>query len=172
MSREADIQKKLEIMTGVLREIARSEDCRYIDEREKPDPCDCPVCMAKEALGECNNWRFIGARHYRIKYNPRERKMAESWKKQLGWVGRDADQALAMILSNSKEERHHFPPDEMPTARDWYVASSIVQWLATNVGMAVLEDAGFKYMQFDEDRKENDRREKREREKREKREGK
>lgn len=32
-----------------------------------------------------------------------------------------------------------------PSVRDWYVATSIIQWLATNCGMSVLEAAGFKY---------------------------
>lgn len=34
--------------------------------------------------------------------------------------------------------------DETPvTPRDWYVASSIVRWLATNVGSCILRDAGW-----------------------------
>jgi hypothetical protein len=39
----------------------------------------------------------------------------------------------------------------VPSARDWYVATSVIQWLATNVGMTVLEAAGFKYAQEEQD---------------------
>lgn len=38
-----------------------------------------------------------------------------------------------------------------PSARDWYVATSVIQWLATTVGMTVLEGAGFKYAQWEQD---------------------
>ena len=54
---------------------------------------------------------------------------------------RTGPQLLAQILKD----------DHIPSARDWYVATSVIQWLATNVGMTVLEAAGFKYQQWDQD---------------------
>lgn len=51
------------------------------------------------------------------------------------------DHLLALVLKQ----------EESPSARDWFVATSVVQWLATNVGMSVLEAAGFKYQQSDQD---------------------
>jgi hypothetical protein len=54
---------------------------------------------------------------------------------------RDPDHLLSQILKD----------DHIPSARDWYVATSVIQWLATNVGMTVLEAAGFKYQQWEQD---------------------
>lgn len=64
------------------------------------------------------------------------------------------DHRLGQLLDDSPimagGAPHSFP---LPTPRDWYVATTVVQWLATNVGMGVLEAAGFKYQHWDEDSK-------------------
>ena len=67
--------------------------------------------------------------------------MHAAWMK-LATSNRDPDDLLSKILKD----------DRVPSARDWYVATSVIQWLATNVGMTVLEGAGFKYQQWEQDR--------------------
>jgi len=67
--------------------------------------------------------------------------MHAAWQK-LASQNHDPDTLLSQILKE----------DQAPSARDWYVATSLIQWLATNVGMTVLEAAGFKYQQWEQDR--------------------
>jgi hypothetical protein len=101
--------------------------------------------MAIGALQAAKNWRFCGALWERTQsgHCPREAKMHEAWMKlATSNGGGGPDHLLAQILKD----------DQVPSARDWYVATSVIQWLATNVGMTVLEAAGFKYQQWDQDR--------------------
>lgn len=135
-------------MTRTLREIATRRDCDYLDcEADRPSPCDCPRCLAVDALKLAGEWRYVGALHERVtthaQYNPREVKLHRAWS------GRADDRLLAQILTSSRRDDR---PLEMPSARDWYVATSVVQWLATNVGSGVLEEAGFRYQGYEEDR--------------------
>jgi hypothetical protein len=65
--------------------------------------------------------------------------MHAAWEKL---AGGSPDHLLSNILREEKT----------PSARDWYVATSVIQWLATNVGMTVLEAAGFSYQQWEQDR--------------------
>jgi len=138
-----DQEQGLRILDNALWRIARRGDCEYNDtrEEERPRPCDCPRCLAIAALGAAKSWRFHGAFHARTQSGnwPRETKMQAAWVKLVS--DRDPDTVLSRIL---QEER-------VPTARDWYVATSVIQWLATNVGMTVLEAAGFKYQQWEQD---------------------
>lgn len=124
-------------MVAALRDISRSHDCDYIDQRDKPIPCPCSVCTAKYALTATENWRFIGAKSSRMLHNPREAKVIDAWSKLMD------DHKLSQILDEE---------GRTPAPRDWYVASSIIQWLTTNVGSSVLEAAGWKYEQYDKDR--------------------
>ena len=142
-----DQEQGLRILDNALWRIARRGDCEYYDENDRPKPCDCPRCLAIAALEAAKNWRFHGAHYERTLSDqwPREVKMHAAWMKlarRAGGGGADPDHLLSQIL---KEEH-------APSARDWYVATSVIQWLATNVGMTVLEAAGFKYQQWDQDR--------------------
>jgi hypothetical protein len=141
------LQRKVRLLDNALQFIARRGDCEYLDERDRPVPCECPVCVAKSTLEEARGWRYIGAKYERVTngFNARETKIHAAWAKLAD------DHLLSQILC---EERGGTPT---PTARDWYVATSVVQWLATNVGMSVLEAAGFKYSQFEQDRANYDR---------------
>ncbi len=49
-------------------------------------------------------------------------------------VPKDPDKILAQILGTHEV-----------TERDWHAVTTIVQWLATNVGESVLRDAGYVY---------------------------
>jgi hypothetical protein len=139
--RDETVDRALSAMQNALRHIAQSRDCDYYDyPKERPQPCDCPVCVAKMALNTEDTWRYIGARSSRLEHNPRERKIVSAWAKYM------TDSKLMAIFEESAR----------PSMRDWFVATTIVQWLATNVGMAVLEEAGFKYTKYDEDRKERE----------------
>jgi hypothetical protein len=142
-----DQEQGLRILDNALWRIAHRGDCEYYDSHDRPKPCDCPRCVAISALESAKNWRFHGAHHERtqIEHWPREAKMHAAWMKLAsgsGQGGRDPDHLLSQILKD----------DGAPSARDWYVATSVIQWLATNVGMTVLEAAGFKYQQWDQDR--------------------
>jgi hypothetical protein len=139
-----DQEQGLRILDNALWRIAHRGDCEYYDDHDnaRPQPCDCPRCVAIAALDAAKNWRFHGALYERTQsaYWPREAKMHAAWIK-LASQNRDPDTLLSQILKD----------DNPPSARDWYVATSLVQWLATNVGMTVLEAAGFKYQQWEQD---------------------
>jgi hypothetical protein len=142
-----DQEQGLRILDNALWRIARRGDCEYFDEENGPKPCECPHCVASAALESAKNWRYHGAHYERTqsKHWPREKKMHAAWMKLASGRGQGStnpDQLLAQILKD----------DHAPSARDWYVATSVIQWLATNVGMTVLEAAGFKYQQWDQDR--------------------
>lgn len=148
-----DQEQGLRILDNALWRIAHRGDCEYIYEgTSRPRPCDCPHCVARAALEAATNWRFHGAFHERTQSGlwPREAKMHAAWMK-LATAGReDPDHLLSQILKDGET------PSETPSARDWYVATSVIQWLATNVGMTVLEAAGFKYQQWEQDRVDSD----------------
>lgn len=147
-----DQEHGLRILDNALWRIARHGDCDYLDNEEsRPTPCDCPRCIAVAALETAKNWRFHGAHHARIGNStfPRETRMQASWVKLASDGPRRGapDQLLSQILNEEGRS---------PSVRDWYVATSVIQWLATNVGMTVLEGAGFKYQQWDQGREDND----------------
>ena len=140
-----DQEQGLRILDNALWRIAYRGDCDYYDEKDRPKPCDCPRCVALAALEAAKNWRFHGAHHERTQsaHWPREVKMHAAWMKLANGIGRhNPDHLLSQILK----------ADRIPSARDWYVATSVIQWLATNVGITVLEAAGFKYDQWEQDR--------------------
>jgi hypothetical protein len=148
-SRIVHLEHSLRVLDSALWRIAHGSDCDYYDAKDRPSPCDCKICEAKAALAATRDWRYVGSHHARVTsgFNPREAKIHAAWKKLVG------DRELAQILYDgpySGGEPSHFMA--APTTRDWYVATSVVQWLATNVGMTVLEAAGFKYDQWDQDR--------------------
>lgn len=137
-----DQEQGLRILDNALWRIAHRGDCDYDDVRdsERPKPCDCPRCTARAALEAAKSWRFHGAYYERVQSGhwPREAKMHAAWMKLA--TSQDPDHVLSQILK-----------DTAPSARDWYVATSVIQWLSTSVGMTVLEAAGFKYAQWDQD---------------------
>lgn len=137
-----DQEQPLRILDNALWRIAHRGDCEYHNAGEtSPQPCDCPHCVAIGALEAAKNWRFHGAYYERTQSThwTREAKMHSAWMELASRSG--PDRLLTQIL---RDER-------LPSARDWYVATSVIQWLATNVGMTVLEAAGFKYQQWDQD---------------------
>lgn len=147
--RDRDLDASYSVMHQTLESIARRGDCDYADvpEQERPRPCPCSPCTAKDALHLVGNWRYMGARHGRIATMPRERKIVEAWRQDVG------DKRLGQILCDrAAENAHEETPWDPPSPRDWYVATSVIQWLATNVGMEVLRKAGFEYKKYDEDR--------------------
>lgn len=123
---------ELVTLRETLAYIARRHDCWRYDEGYDA-ACECPSCLAKRTLSEDTEWRYLGSLPGRITdgRHPRETAMHAAWRKALD--SRDPDARLREIMH-----------DETPvTPRDWYVASSIVRWLATNVGSCVLRDAGW-----------------------------
>jgi hypothetical protein len=137
------------LLDNALWRLAQGRSCDREYDKDRPSPCNCQVCEAKAALQATRDWRFIGSHHARVTsgHDPREAKIHAAWKKLMD------DRKLGMILYDGPY-RGGEPAEGIscPTVRDWYVATSVVQWLATNVGMTVLEGAGFKYAQYDQDR--------------------
>ena len=146
----ADQEQGLRILDLALWRIAHRGDCEYYDdEQSRPTPCDCPRCVAMAALKLSKEWRFHGSHHARTQGTsfPREVKMQAAWMKLACGNQGGPDHLLQRAILND---------EHAPSARDWYVATSVVQWLATNVGMTVLEAAGFEYRQWDQDRATSD----------------
>lgn len=144
-----DQEQALRILDNALWRVAHNRgECDYYDnEKSRPTPCDCVRCVAIAALEAAKNWRFHGAHYSRTQHGhwPREAKMQAAWMK-IATSNRDPDDVLSRILKD----------DHAPSARDWYVATSVIQWLATTVGMTVLEAAGFKYQQWEQDMADGD----------------
>jgi hypothetical protein len=138
-----DQDQGLRILDNALWRIAHRGDCDYYDEKG-PTPCDCARCVAIAALEAAKNWRFHGSHHARTQSAnfPREVKMHAAWMKLANGNQGGPDHLLQKGILND---------DRAPSARDWYVATSVIQWLATSVGMTVLEAAGFKYQQWEQD---------------------
>lgn len=153
-----DLEQATRLSTMALRDIAAARDCDYVDVRDedRPLPCPCPKCTAQATLDLIEkgprNWRYKGAFADRIDTMPRERRIIESWRKQVD------DHLLGQILTERSTDGLHLATIEEPSVRDWYVATSVVQWLATNVGMEVLRQAGFEYKEWDADRTEREKR--------------
>jgi hypothetical protein len=149
------LEHTVRILDNALWRLAQGRPCEYDHDHvgKRPTPCNCQICVAKSALAATRDWRFIGAHHARVTsgVDPREAKIHAAWKKLVD------DRKLGQILYDGPY-RGGEPAHEVscPTARDWYVATSVVQWLATSVGMTVLEAAGFKYDQWDQDRADRD----------------
>lgn len=142
------IEHQLHCLRSTL-EIVAQDECHYIlDGMEQAEPCECNPCRARGALRQSREWRYQGAMDYRVHdgHNPRETRIIMAWKKDVD------DRRLGGILDQNREKSY---PDR-PSARDWYVATSVVQWLATNVGMSVLKNAGFDYTRWDEDREQRE----------------
>ena len=134
-------------MRNALRSIIfhNGECCRYDEPRGVDGLCDCPVCIAKAALANEEDWRFMGWSPERRFSMPRELAIVEAWKHYFKRSGGKAngttapmDAMLAQILGLDADS---------VSERDWYVATTVVQWLATNVGQCVLMDAGYEYQQ-------------------------
>jgi hypothetical protein len=159
--RMAMLEDAVGTLDDFVRESARG-DCYSECQAEDADYPKCTTCRAKEILESISAWRFggstevpsrrfVGSMHYRTEngWNPREAKIHRAWAKYMERYG-PPDYTLGQILT----DRSPGQPDgvrDWPTARDWYVATSVVQWLVTNCGSTILEQAGWKYTQWSED---------------------
>jgi hypothetical protein len=132
-------------MRNALRSILfHNGDCNRVDEPADPDGlCGCPTCIAKAALENEEDWRFMGWNPERRFSMPRELAIVDAWKHyfkrsagRANGASGPMDKLLAQILGVDADS---------VTERDWYVATTVVQWLATNVGQCVLSDAGYQY---------------------------
>lgn len=140
LDRAEEIDTKLATMVQALRYIA-SHDCDLAPDGGPCPPTDnpCSSCSARRALSVSNDWRYVGNRPERLHGNSptarRERDIVAPWKHYMTSIATNPpDIKLAEILG--------FPG---VTVHDWFVCTTLVQWLATNVGMCVLDEAGFKY---------------------------
>lgn len=148
-----ELEAYVDLMRSALGEISQ-RDCSYYGEDLKDgEPCPCHACVARKALDDVATFRwgghrvmpihrFVGALPERLEIpyaNAREVKIHRAWVKYMELHG--ADRTLEMILHDAR----------CPSARDWYVATSVVQWLATNCGSSILEAADFCYTKYDED---------------------
>jgi hypothetical protein len=135
-------------MRNALRSIIfYNGECYRQDEPNNSEPCECPICIAKAALEGEEDWRFMGYKPERRQSMPRELAMHAAWKHYFTRTAGLAngttapmDKLLAQILGGSEQADQN-----AITERDWYVATTVVQWLATNVGQCILFDAGYKY---------------------------
>ena len=146
-----EMRERIDHLESGLEHIAKEGDCSaYHDEdeedSERPERhCTCDQCIAKRALRHRPtgyDWRYRGVLHGRVHCNPREARMLRAWADKVG------DNELGNVLFPTGGM---YGPGSWPTARDWYVATTVVQWLATNIGMGVLEASGFHYTKWKED---------------------
>jgi hypothetical protein len=140
-TRQESYHRSFVAMRNALRSILfHNGECYRQDEpREEDRLCECPICIAKAALDNEEDWRFLGWNPERRFSMPRELAIVEAWKsyfKHERGIHAPADKLLAQILGVDTDS---------VTERDWYVATTVVQWLATNVGQNVLFDAGYEY---------------------------
>jgi hypothetical protein len=158
--RMAMLENAVAVLDDFVRESAR---CDCYSECEDTDCPKCTACRAREIVEAISAWRFggstevpsrrfVGSMHYRTEngWNPREAKIHRAWAKYMGRWGATPDHLLGQILT----DRSPGQPDgirDWPTARDWFVATSVVQWLVTNCGSSILEQAGWRYTQWKED---------------------
>jgi hypothetical protein len=80
---------------------------------------------------DSKDWRFIGNNSHRWENNPEEEGAVAIWKE---FLGTRPDEILAQILGL----RDQSAVEE----RDWYTATSLIQWLMSPVGKAFLEKMG------------------------------
>lgn len=96
---------------------------------------DVQAMLIANELGPEVDWRFMSNNADRQRFNPREAAIVEAWKRYMTGIGSGTpDHKLAQILSMKGEE---------PTPRDWIVATTLIQWLATNVGQCILFETGY-----------------------------
>lgn len=134
--REQSIERNLASMMSALRAISNYGDCLHEMHPDPDEPiCQCPVCVARRALETETEWRYVGNHEHRRQFNPREAAIAHAWRRYMQGIGTGVpDAKLRQILGV-----------EEVTARDWVIATTIIQWLATNVGSALLHEAGYRY---------------------------
>lgn len=128
----------IQALRNALKDVANYSDCLHDESGHGTGPkdCQCPVHVARRALAteKAIDWRFVSYMDYRRDTNPRERDIVAAWKAYISKpYSAGMDGTMSQIIGDE------------PSVRDWYVATSIIQWLATNCGMSVLEAAGFKY---------------------------
>lgn len=142
--RQESYHRSFVAMRNALRSILfHNGECYRQDEPTNADRlCECPICIAKAALENEEDWRFMGWNPERRFSMPRELAMVEAWKYyfkrsagRANGTSAPMDGMLAQILGVDADS---------VSARDWYVATTVVQWLATNVGQCVLLDAGYR----------------------------
>lgn len=144
-SRTESMHRSFSAMRNALRSIIFFEgDCTRQDEPDRSMPCECAVCIAKAALEGEEDWRFQGRVTPRRDSRPREVAMAAAWRHYFthsagiaNRTTRPMDAIFAAILFGSEASHNDV------TERDWFVATTVVQWLATNVGQCILFDAGY-----------------------------
>jgi hypothetical protein len=154
--RQDSYHRSFVAMRNALRSIIfHNGECYRQDEPNNTEPCECPICIASAALAGEEDWRFMGYKPERRQSMPRELAMHAAWKRYFTRSAGAADgttapmdKLLAQILGNDDR----YDRDSI-TDRDWYVATTVVQWLATNVGQSILFDAGYKYEPPKEDAK-------------------
>lgn len=160
--RMAMLENRIDILDGFVQELAQDDCYGGCDEMDT-----CRPCRAKQTLKDIADWRYDskfrstdppamfvttlikGSFHGRVEcgWNPREAKIHAAWAEFFSADWRHADRSLGMVLTEDRNGPH-----DWPTPRDWYVATSVVQWLVTAVGSSILEAAGWTYNHYDEDR--------------------
>jgi len=144
MSRKDAYHRSFVSMRNALRAIIfHNGDCYRLDEPKGPGPCECPICLAKAALEGEEDWRFMGRSPERRPSMPRELALHAAWRHyflrsagEADGTTKPMDMMLGQILGVDGDQ---------VTERDWFVATTIVQWLATNVGQCILFDGGYAY---------------------------
>jgi hypothetical protein len=127
-------------------ECSRQDEAPYRGRYKALGNCgECPVCIAKAALQGEGDWRFEGYNPERQRSMPRELAMVAAWRRYFERVAGNADgSTMPMDFSLARILFGNDDPNAV-TERDWYIATTVVQWLATNVGQSVLADAGYVY---------------------------
>jgi hypothetical protein len=148
IERDEKMDRSMGAMRDALEAIAAWGDCLYAGERDRERVCPCPVCRAKRALETETDWRVMGARNYRCATMPREALIVAAWKRYAidgATSSQTPDFKLAQILGEVSGEgiSGQCRIIREPTPRDWFVASSVIQWIATNVGSGLLYEAGY-----------------------------
>lgn len=83
--------------------------------------------------------RYIGFHNHRLNYtNPREQAFSKHWRKNntnCSWINRGYGILQDLFIGDDGTWHHAMTPN------DKLIASTIVQWLGSNCGMAFMEEA-------------------------------
>lgn len=152
-----DLEKITTAFADTLETIARFHACDFYD-RDEDDDCTCAGCQAKFVLKQIGPWRQNIAKD-RVGVEDVDpvdtsQRGAGAYPDRLYWHARER-RLVGAFLGSVNQVRLGQILNRDPSIQDWDAILSVIRWVGTNVGSAVLETAGWRYNKYHEDREED-----------------